>query len=208
MLIFIFHQTNLSIPPLLPNFLFGQIHPRPRACFFPGSRVNNKHIITKIYFPRLVIPLAAVAPGLIDFSVAFVLLLIAMAFFGIAPTAAVLMLPALLVLALTTALGVGLWLAALNVRYRDVRYTLPFLSQLWLFATPIAYPSSLVSERFRPWLGLNPMSGVVEGFRWALLGTGRPPDALYFVSAVIAVLLLVSGLFFFRRMERGFADVV
>jgi len=173
-----------------------------------NSLVNNKHIITKVYFPRLIVPLASVVAGLMDFAVAFVLLLIMMAYYGVWPGPAVVILPLLLLLALTTALGVGLWLATLNVRYRDVRYTLAFLTQVWLFATPIAYPSSLVSEQYRWLLGLNPMAGVVEGFRWALLGTGAPPDALILVSVGVAVLALVSGLYFFRRLERSFADIL
>ena len=173
-----------------------------------NSLVNNKHIITKVYFPRLIVPLASVVAGLMDFAVAFVLLLIMMAYYGVWPGIEVLILPLLLLLALTTALGVGLWLATLNVRYRDVRYTLPFLTQVWLFVTPIAYPSSLVSADLRPLLGLNPMAGVVEGFRWALLGTGQPPNALILVSAGVALVALVSGLYFFRRLERTFADIL
>jgi lipopolysaccharide transport system permease protein len=173
-----------------------------------NSLVNNKHIITKVYFPRLIVPLASVLAGVMDFAVAFVLLLGMMAYYGTWPGVEALVLPLLLLLALTTALGVGLWLATLNVRYRDVRYTLPFLTQVWLFATPIAYPSSLVAEAYRPLLGLNPMAGVVEGFRWALLGSGEPPNALLLVSCAVAVFLLVSGLYFFRRFERTFADVL
>lgn len=174
-----------------------------------NSLVNNKQLLTKIYFPRLIIPLSAVLAGLVDFCVALVLLLGVMAFYRVAPGPGALLLPALVALELLTALAVSLWLAVLNVQYRDVRYTLPFLAQIWLFATPIAYPSSLVSARLRPWLGLNPMSSVVEGFRWALLGNGTPPDLrMVGVSFVLVSVMGVSGLFFFKRMERRFADVI
>jgi lipopolysaccharide transport system permease protein len=173
-----------------------------------NSLVGNQNLITKVYFPRLVIPLAAVATGLVDFAIAFVVLVGLMAYYGIVPTPAVLALPGLVLLALLAALGVGLWLSALNVQYRDVRYTIPFLTQLWLFATPVAYPASLVPERWRPLVGLNPMSGVVEGFRWALLGRAEPPGLMLAVSIVVVAGVLVSGLYYFRRMERTFADVV
>jgi len=173
-----------------------------------NSLVANERLITKVYFPRLVIPLSAVLGGLVDFGVAFVILLGMMVYYGIAPTTAVVSLPFFLVLALATALAVGLWLSALNVQYRDVRYTIPFLSQFWLFATPIAYPSSLVPEPWRSFFGLNPMAGVVEGFRWALLGTAHAPGLMLVVSVAAVVALLVGGLYYFRRMERIFADVV
>lgn len=173
-----------------------------------NSLVANERLITKVYFPRLVIPLSAVVAGLVDFGIAFVILLVMMAYYGISPTGAVFTLPFFLVLALGTALAVGLWLSALNVQYRDVRYTIPFLTQFWLFATPIAYPSSLVPEPWRLFLGLNPMAGVVEGFRWALLGTAHPPGLILVVSVAAILALLVGGLYYFRRMERTFADVV
>ncbi|HEV8674901.1 MAG TPA: ABC transporter permease [Methylomirabilota bacterium] len=173
-----------------------------------NSLVGNQNLITKVYFPRLVIPLAAVAAGLVDFAIAFAVLVGLMAYYGIVPTLAALALPGLVLLALLAALGVGLWLSALNVQYRDVRYTIPFLTQLWLFATPVAYPASLVPERWRPLVGLNPMSGVVEGFRWALLGGPEPPRAMLGVSIVVVIAVLVGGLYYFRRMERTFADVV
>jgi lipopolysaccharide transport system permease protein len=173
-----------------------------------NSLVSNQALVTKVYFPRLVIPVAATLAGLLDFAIAFVLLLAMMAFYGVVPTGAAWTLPLFLLLALATALGVGLWLSALNVQYRDVRYTIPFLTQFWLFATPIAYPSSMIPERWRALYGLNPMAGVVEGFRWALLGTGRAPGPLLAVSVVASLALLVSGLFYFRRMERTFADRV
>lgn len=173
-----------------------------------NSLVANQNLITKVYFPRLVIPLSAVLGGLADFLVAFGVLIGMMAYYHVAPTWSVWMLPLFLLLVAGLSAGVGLWLSALNVRYRDVRYTIPFLTQVWLFATPIAYPSSLVPEQWRAFYGINPMAGVVEGFRWALLGTGKAPGALLAVSAVTALVILVSGLYFFRRMERTFADMV
>ena len=172
-----------------------------------NSLVANERLITKVYFPRLVVPMAAVLGGLVDFGVAFVLLLGMMAYYGIIPTSAAVALPAFILLAVMTALAVGLWLSALNVKYRDVRYTINFLIQFWMFATPIVYPSSLVPERWRALYGLNPMAGVVEGFRWALLGT-KPPGAMLWVSIGVVILLLVGGLYYFRRMEQEFADVV
>ena len=146
------------------------------------SLVINERLITKVYFPRLLIPLSAVLASLVDFAIAFVLLLGMMVFYGIVPTGSVLMLPLFVLLALMTALGIGFWLSALNAQYRDVRYTLPFLTQFWLFATPVVYPSSLVPEQWRLLYGLNPMTGVVEGFRWALLGKTGAPDAMLAVS--------------------------
>jgi lipopolysaccharide transport system permease protein len=172
------------------------------------SLVDNQNILRKVYFPRVIVPIASVGAGVLDFLVSFLLLAAAMAGYGISPSWRVLALAPLVLLALVTALGVGLWLATLNVRYRDVRYTVPFLAQLWLFATPVAYPASIVPERWRPVLGLNPMAGVVEGFRWALLGAGQVSGGLLAVSGTVSCLLLVSGLLYFRRMERGFADVI
>ncbi len=173
-----------------------------------NSLVTNERLITKVYFPRLVIPLASVLGGLVDFLIAFAVLLAMMGYYGIMPTLAVATLPLFVALAVGAAFGVGLWLSALNVQYRDVRYTIPFLVQFWLFATPIAYPASLVPQSWRAALGLNPMAAVVEGFRWALLGKVETPGALAGVSVVMVVLLLVGGLFYFRRMERTFADLV
>jgi len=173
-----------------------------------NSLVANQNLLTKVYFPRSVVPLAALFTGLADFAVAFVVLLGMMAYYGIAPTAAVIVLPVFVLLALGTALGVGTWLAALNVRYRDVRYTVPLVVQLWLFATPVAYPASLVPERWRVLFGVNPMVGVVEGFRWSLLGTGTHPGLPMAVSALAVVAVLVTGMLYFRRTERTFADVV
>ena len=173
-----------------------------------NSLVTNERLITKVYFPRLVIPMSAVLAGLVDFGIAFGVLVVMMFFFGIVPTTAILTLPFFILLAIATALAVGLWLSALNVQYRDVRYVIPFLTQFWLFATPIAYSSNLVPEPWRAWYGLNPMAGVVEGFRWALLGKTGGTPALLIVSTVIVGVLLISGLAYFRRMERTFADVV
>lgn len=173
-----------------------------------NSLVANKNLITKVYFPRLVVPLSAILAGLVDFSIAFVVLLLMMFYFKIIPTLAIVTIPLFVLLAVLTALAIGLWLSALNVQFRDVRYTIPFMTQFWMFATPIAYPSSLVPEAWRPLYGLNPMAGVVEGFRWALLGKASPPGLMLAVSVVVVVLLLISGPFYFRRMEKTFADVV
>ena len=173
-----------------------------------NSLVEHQRLITKVYFPRLMVPAASVVAGLLDLAIAFVVLLGMLLFYGMAPSFRILLLPAFVLLALLTSLGVGLWLSALNVRYRDVRYTMPFLIQLWLFLTPVAYSSSLVPERWRTLYGLNPMTGVVEGFRWALLGTSDPPGGMLVVSMVSVLGVLLAGLFYFRRVERNFADVV
>jgi lipopolysaccharide transport system permease protein len=173
-----------------------------------NSLVSNERLVTKVYFPRLAIPIAGVLAGLVDFAIAFVVLIAMMLFFGIVPTVAIVALPLFVLLAVVTALAVGLWLSALNVQYRDVRYTIPFLTQFWLFITPIAYPSSIVPEQWRALYGLNPMAGVVEGFRWALLGRSGAEAPTIIVSSVVVVLLLIGGLAYFRRMERTFADVV
>jgi lipopolysaccharide transport system permease protein len=172
------------------------------------SVVASANLIRKVYFPRLVIPMAAVGSGIVDFLLAFLVLLGMMAFYGIVPTVNALWLPLLLLLALVTSLGAGLWLTAMNVQFRDVRYTVPFLVNAWMFATPIAYPSSLLDEPWRTLYGINPMVGVVEGFRWALLGTETQPGSMVLVSAAVAVSLLISGAYYFRRMEKSFADVV
>ena len=173
-----------------------------------NSLVANERLITKVYFPRLVVPISAVLAGLLDFLVAFVMLIGMMMYYHIRPTAAVWTVPLFLLLAVGAALGVGLWLSALNVQYRDVRYTIPFLTQFWLFLTPVAYPSTLVPVSWRALYGLNPMAGVVEGFRWALLGKAEGPGALLAVSVAITIVMLVGGLYYFRRMEKTFADVV
>jgi lipopolysaccharide transport system permease protein len=172
------------------------------------SLVASSNLIKKVYFPRLVIPISSVLTGLVDFLLAFAVLLGMMLYYGSVPTLNVIWLPFFVILALVTSLGTGFWLSAMNVQFRDVRYTIPFLIQFWLFATPIAYPSSLLDEPWRTIYGLNPMVGVVEGFRWALLGTQTAPGATILVSAIVAVTLLVTGAFFFRRMEKTFADVV
>jgi lipopolysaccharide transport system permease protein len=173
-----------------------------------NSLVGSANLIKKVYFPRLVVPISSVISGVVDFVLAFAVLLGMMLFYGILPTVNILWLPLFVLLIFVTALGVGFWLSALNVQFRDVRYTVPFLTQFWLFATPIAYPSSLLSETWRTIYAINPMVGVVEGFRWALLGTDTAPGAIIFVSSLMAFSLLVGGAFYFRRMERSFADVV
>ena len=173
-----------------------------------NSVVLNQNLVTKIYFPRLAIPIATVLAGAVDLVLSFLLLVALTIYYGVPLSPRMLWIVPFSFLALTTALGVAFWLAALNVQYRDVRYTVPFLVQFWLFATPIAYPSTLLSEPWRTVYGINPMAGVVEGFRWALLGTGAGPGGMVAVSAVAALLLLLSGAVYFRRMERTFADVV
>ncbi|MHB8610795.1 MAG: ABC transporter permease [Candidatus Acidiferrales bacterium] len=170
--------------------------------------VDNQRVITKVFFPRLVLPLSAVVSGLVDFAIGFVVMCIVLAAYGIRPGAAALWLPVLLLLAVLTALGVGLWMSALNALYRDVRYVVPFLIQFWMFASPVAYPSSLVPVRWRWLYGLNPMAGVIDGFRWALTGHGTPPGPLLLASMAAVVLVLVGGLFFFQRMEGAIADRV
>jgi lipopolysaccharide transport system permease protein len=172
------------------------------------SLVGSANLLKKVYFPRLAIPIAAVLSGGVDFVIAFLVLLGMMIYFGLVPTAAIVWLPFFVLLALVTALGTGLWLSAMNVKFRDVRYVVPFLIQFWLFATPIAYPSSLLDEPWRTIYGLNPMAGVVEGFRWALLGSGSAPGPMVATSSLAAFALLVSGAYYFRRMERMFADLV
>ncbi len=170
--------------------------------------VGNQNIITKVYFPRLILPVSAVMSGLVDFAIAFVLLIGMMIYYGIAPTPAVLLLPLFLLLAICTAMGVGLWLSALNALYRDVRYAVTFLVQFWMFASPVAYPSSLVPERWRRLYGLNPMAGVIEGFRWSLTGQGQPPGPLLLASGVAVVVVLIGGLAYFQKVEGTIADVV
>ena len=173
-----------------------------------NSLVGSANLIKKVYFPRLAIPIATVLSGLVDFAIAFGMLIGMMLWYGIVPTANALWLPLFLLLALVTSLGVGLWLSAMNVHYRDVKYLVPFLTQFWMFATPVAYPSSLLTGKWRAIYAMNPMVGVVEGFRWSLLGTKTNPTSVIAVSSIAAVVMLVSGAFYFRRMERTFADVV
>jgi lipopolysaccharide transport system permease protein len=176
------------------------------------SLVGNAHLVSKVYFPRLIVPISAVLGGLVDFAVSFFVLIGLMFYYGIAPTPAIVLLPAFLLLALLTALAFGLWLSALNVRFRDINHLLPFIVQIWMYVTPVIYSSSLVPERFRFLLSLNPMTGVVEGFRWALLGSQltstHASELLLMVSVAITLVVLVSGVIFFRTAERTFADVV
>lgn len=171
------------------------------------SLVANERIVTKVYFPRLLLPASVVLAGLLDFAVAAGLLVVFMVYYGYLPSLTILTVPLFVGLAFLLALGVSLWLSALDAEFRDVRYTLPFLTQIWLFATPVVYPASLVPESWRVLYGLNPMVGVIEGFRWAVLGTARAPDpVLLGASALVVAVVLVSGLAFFRRMERTLAD--
>ena len=173
-----------------------------------NSLVGSANLISKVYFPRLIVPTATILSGIVDFVLAFIVLMGMMLVYGIMPTANVIWLPFFLLLALITSLGTGLWLSALNVQFRDVKYIVPFLTQLWMFLTPIAYPSTMLPEPWRTLYGINPMAGVVEGFRWALLGTEMTVGPMIAVSTVAAVILMMSGAFYFRRMERLFADMV
>jgi len=173
-----------------------------------NSLVGSSNLITKVYFPRLIIPLASSFSGVVDFLIAFGVLIVMMLYYSLLPTLNVLWLPLFFLLAMVTSLGVGLWLSALNVEYRDVRFIVPFITQFWLFVTPIAYPSSLLPEPWHTLYGLNPMVGVVEGFRWALLGTKTAPGPIIAVSSAAAIVILITGAFYFRRMEKTFADIV
>jgi lipopolysaccharide transport system permease protein len=191
-----------SLAALLPWTLFAEGMTRSTI-----SMVSNANIMTKVYFPRLIMPVASIMSPLVDFCVAFGILIIMMAYYGFVPTLNVIFLPLLVVFAMMTSLAVGLWLSALNVKYRDFQYTVPFLIQIWMFASPVVYPASMVPEQFRFLYALNPMTGVIEGFRWALLGT-NPPTTMIFISLGVVIALLVSGVFYFRRMEQYFADIV
>ena len=173
-----------------------------------NSLVGSTHLVSKVYFPRLVLPLSRVFSGLIDFAITFLLLLGFLAWHRIVPTKAVLLLPAFVVLAILTSLAAGLWLTALNVRYRDVSFVVPFLVQFWMYASPVAYSSEIVPERWRTLYALNPMASVVSGFRWALLGGRAPDGAMIAASLAIVVLLLVSGLYYFRQTEHTLVDVI
>jgi lipopolysaccharide transport system permease protein len=170
--------------------------------------VEQQRVITKVYFPRLVLPLSAVFSGLVDFAIAFLVYIPLQLYFHIFPTRSIVFLPVFLLLAILTALAVGLWLSALNAIYRDVRYVMPFLLQFWMFASPVIYPVSQVPARWRALYGLNPMAGVIEGFRWSLTGTGRPPGMLFAISVGMVLLLLYGGLVYFQKMETTIADVV
>lgn len=172
-----------------------------------NSIVGSSNLIKKVYFPRLLIPLANILSGVVDFALAFVVLIGMMFYYGISPTVNVIWIPFLLLLALVTSLGVSLWLSAMNVQFRDVQYVTPFVVQFWMFATPIAYPSSLLSEPWRTIYGLNPMVGVVEGFRWALLGVETAPGPIIAVSSLVSLALLMGGVIYFRHLEKTFADV-
>lgn len=192
-----------SFVALLPWQLFAGALQRAGT-----SLVGNSNLITKVYFPRLVIPFSAVAAGLIDFCLAFLVLLALMFYYHLQITLNVLWLPLLVILALLTALAVGLWLSALNVQYRDVQHMIPFIIQAWFYASPVVYSSSIIpSAKWQLVFALNPMAGVIQGFRWALLGT-QAPDASLAVSTAVVLILLVTGLYFFKRMERTFADIV
>ncbi len=172
-----------------------------------NSLVAEQNLVQKVYFPRLVMPLSGILSPVADFAIAFIILIGLMFYYGIYPTIAILYLPAFILLALLTAFGAGLWLSAINVQYRDVRYVLPFLTQLWLFVSPVVYSSTLLPERWRIIYALNPMAGVIEGFRWALLGTS-PPGPMMAVSVVMVLIIAISGLYYFRRAEKTFSDVV
>jgi lipopolysaccharide transport system permease protein len=195
-----------------PVFYFAALVPWMYFSYALQSATNvvveNQRVITKVYFPRLVLPFSAVLSGLVDFAIGFVVLAILTLAYGIRPTMAALWLPFLLLLAILTALGVGLWMSALNALYRDVRFVMPFVVQFWMFASPVVYPSALVPERWRWLYGLNPMAGVIDGFRWALTGHGQPPGPVMLASAAMVVVVLVGGLFFFQRMESSVADRV
>jgi len=202
------------LPPGLPYMVFVLAALLPWQLFSFAltqssiSLVSNRNLITKVYFPRLLVPLSPLLCGLVDFAIAFVMLIALMLGFGVVPSWAVVTLPLFLLLALLTSLAVGLWLSALNAVYRDVQYTLPFLAQIWLFASPVAYSSSIVPVRWQWLYGLNPMVGVIDGFRWALLGTGELSLPLLAASTVSVIVLLIGGLYYFRSMETYFADLV
>lgn len=193
-----------SFAALLPWELFSNA-----LSISSRSLVQNRHMITKIYFPRVILPLSSTLSGVVDFLIAFVILLGMMVFYKIQPTWNLLALPAFLLLAIIAALGIGLWLSALNVLYRDIGYITPFLTQFWLFITPIVYPTSMIPEKWHLLYALNPMTGVVEGFRWAILGTAQGAPGLYlYVSIAVSIVLLISGMYYFKRMERHFSDLV
>lgn len=198
----------------IPYPIFSYVALLPWQLFENGVRkagnslVSGRNLLTKVYFPRLAIPIASVIAGLVDFALALTILLGMMWFYDYSPTKWILFTPLLLILALVTALGTGLWLSALNVTYRDIGYIIPFILRVWFFLTPITYSASIVPEEYQTIYALNPMTGVIQGFRWAMLGVGEPPSVLILASTVAAVSIMISGLFYFRRMERTFADVV
>ena len=204
--------AKIAVPVPYPIFAFCGLLPWQLFAFglsqSSNSLVQSQHLISKVYFPRLVIPIASVLAGLLDFAIAFLLLLAMMAYYRVPPGKGVILLPLFVLFAVITSLTAGIWLSAINVRYRDVQYTLGFLVQFWMLATPVGYPASVVPARWQWVLVINPMAGVVEGFRWALLGTGPRPGAMLGVSVGLVLLLMIAGLHYFRRMERTFADVV
>jgi lipopolysaccharide transport system permease protein len=173
-----------------------------------SSLVGSSHLVTKVYFPRLVLPLSKIFAGLIDFAIGFVILLGMMAWYGVTPTVGILFLPVFLLVAMLASLGVGLWLTAINVKYRDVAFVVPFLVQFWMYASPVAYSATIVPERYQWIYGLNPMVGVIEGFRWAMLGTEMPRPEIILISLTGILVILVGGLFYFRHMEKTFADII
>jgi lipopolysaccharide transport system permease protein len=197
------HYPIFSFAALVPWTFFAN-----GLTLSSNSLVGSANLITKVYFPRLIVPAAAVVSGLVDLLIAMLVLVGMMVFYSVGVQATVLWIVPLTLLAVVSSLGVGLWLSALNVEYRDVRHAVPFIAQFWMFITPVAYPSSLLSEPWRTLYGLNPMAGVVEGFRWALLGANTAPGPMVAISALAALLILVGGAFYFKRMEKSFADVV
>ena len=211
--LFFGHLAKIPSGPLpYPIFYFSALLP---WSYFAGavqnvtnSVVEQQHVITKVYFPRLLLPIAAVIPGLLDLAIGLVVFLPMMLWYNLAPGKAILLFPVFLILAVATALSVGLWLAALNTLYRDVRHAVPFLVQIWMFLSPVVYPASMVPARWRWLYGLNPMAGVIEGFRWTLTGSGQAPTLLLAVSGAAVLIVLIGGLVFFRRMEGAIADVV
>lgn len=218
----LFGEGGKSAPDGIPYPIFSFAGLLPWNLFAKAlgdagrSLVMNRSMITKVYFPRVVIPIASVLGGVLDFAIAFLVLLVMMVYYSISQvggyrlnlTPAIWTLPLFLLLALVTALGVSLWLSAMYVIYRDVGHILPFLTQLGLFATPIIYASSRVPAKWQIVYALNPMVGVVDGFRWALLGTQNGPGLMIIVSVGVAVVVLITGMFYFRHMERTFADEI
>lgn len=217
MIVFSFFFGRLAKIPSdgIPYPIFSYTGLLPWTFFAGGlanaarSVVRDANLVKKVYFPRLIVPISSVIGGLPDFLLAFLVLLGMMVYYGIYPTgASIVWLPVFLLLALVTALGVGLWLAGLNAQYRDIGYVVPFLVQFWMYITPVIYPASLLDQPWRTVYGINPMVGVVEGFRWALLGKGNAPGPMMLLSAAMALAILISGAYYFRRLERTFADVV
>lgn len=191
-----------SYAALLPWTLFSEGITRSTS-----SMITNSNIMTKVYFPRLIMPISGILSPIVDFMVSFIILIGLILYYGRTPTINIIWLPIFLLLVLAASLGVGLWLSALNVQYRDFQYTIPFIIQIWLYSSPVVYASTLVPDKYRLIYGLNPMAGAIEGFRWALLGT-EPPSSMIYVSALMVIIILVSGMHYFKRMEKTYADVV